>query len=435
LSISKERTQVIPLLALIVATVVIDSSFPSISPYVFEDENFYNLIVFSVLFVLAAISQYAILRIISNKFRRILSFKRSNLFHRINTIAPFTLLFILFLILLEIYITSSYHTFVVSIMIWIVYGIALINMSVLVLQFFLWFRINKNYMIVSYTAAICSILINLTASIIYLTVSTHIDPAIISWYYNPTEASSTVPSIMSSIYHLTSVTSFILIWISSILLLSHYAKKYGLGKFIIITVAPLIYFITLFSPALSDYFLEFSFYYPILAQIIFTILISAGKPIGGFLFGFIFLSASKNIDNRLLKEYLAIAGYGIMILFSSNQLISLISLDYPPFGLVTITFLSLASYISFIGIYASAISVAQDKELRYILRKSGAKNINLFNQIGKSEMEKKLMATAHNVVKKLKDDTGVQTVEDKDYKKYVEDAIREINELKSKPKK
>ena len=435
MSISKERTQVIPLLALIVATVVIDSSFPSISPYVFEDENFYNLIVFSVLFVLAAISQYAILRIISNKFRRILSFKRSNLFHRINTIAPFTLLFILFLILLEIYITSSYHTFVVSIMIWIVYGIALINMSVLVLQFFLWFRINKNYMIISYTVAISSILINLTASIIYLTVSTHIDPAIISWYYNPTEASSTVPSIMSSIYHLTSVTSFILIWISSILLLSHYAKKYGLGKFIIITVAPLIYFITLFSPALSDYFLEFSFYYPILAQIIFTILISAGKPIGGFLFGFIFLSASKNIDNRLLKEYLAIAGYGIMILFSSNQLISLISLDYPPFGLVTITFLSLASYISFIGIYASAISVAQDKELRYILRKSGAKNINLFNQIGKSEMEKKLMATAHNVVKKLKDDTGVQTVEDKDYKKYVEDAIREINELKSKSKK
>jgi hypothetical protein len=308
-------------------------------------------------------------------------------------------------------------------------------MSVLVLQFFLWFRINKNYMIISYSVAICSILINLTASIIYLTVSTHIDPAIISWYYNPAEASSTVPSIMSSIYQLTSVTSFILIWISSILLLSHYAKKYGLGKFIIITVAPLIYFITLFSPALSDYFLEFSFYYPILAQIIFSILISAGKPIGGFLFGFIFLSASKNIDNRLLKEYLAIAGYGIVILFCSNQLISLISLDYPPFGLVTITFLSLASYISFIGIYASAISVAQDKELRYILRKSGAKNINLFNQIGKSEMEKKLMATTHNVVKKLKDDTGVQTVEDKDYKKYVEDAIREINELKSKPKK
>jgi hypothetical protein len=312
---------------------------------------------------------------------------------------------------------------------------AFVNMSVLVFQFFQWLKINKNYMIISYTFAICSILINLTASILYLSVTTHKDPVIINWDYSPTEGSSVVPSIMSSIYELTSVSSFILIWISSILLLSHYAKKYGLGKFVIITVAPLIYFITIFSPTLADYFSEFSFYYPILAQITFTILISAGKPIGGFLFGFIFLGASKNVDNRLLKEYLAIAGYGIMILFTSNQLISLISLDYPPFGTVTVMFLSLASYISFIGIYASAICVAQDKELRYILKKSSARNISLFNQIGKSEMEKKLLTTAHTVVKKLKDETGVQAVEDNDYKIYVEDAIREINELNSKPKK
>lgn len=100
-----------------------------------------------------------------------------------------------------------------------------------------------------------------------------------------------------SIHELTSISSFILIWISSIFLLSHYAKKYGVVKFVIIAVAPLIYFITVFSPTLSNHFLEISFYYPILAQITFTILISAAKPIDGFLFGFIFLAASKNVDN------------------------------------------------------------------------------------------------------------------------------------------
>jgi hypothetical protein len=124
-----------------------------------------------------------------------------------------------------------------------------------------------------------------------------------------------------------------------------------------------------------------------------------------------------------------------MILFTSNQIVSLISLDYPPFGTVTIIFLSLGSYISFIGIYASAISVAQDKELRYILKISSARNMSLFNQIGKSEMEKKLLTTTHTMIKKLKDETGVQAVEDNDYKKYVEDAIKEINELKTKSKK
>ena len=50
-------------------------------------------------------------------------------------------------------------------------------------------------------------------------------------------------------------------------------------------------------------------------------------------------------------------------------------------------------------------------------------------------MEKKLLTTAQTVAKKLKDETGVQVVEDNDYKKYVEDVIKEINELKSKPKK
>lgn len=435
MSISAQRTQIIPLLALIVATVVTDSSFSGISPYIFDDANRYNLIVFFIVFALAFLSQYLILRKIGKKFHQFLTFNHSKLFHKINTITPFALLLILFIILLEIYVTSSYHTFTVTIIIWVVYAIALVNMSVLVYQFFLWFRINKNHMIISYTVAICSILINLTTSVIYISVSTHIDPVIINWDYIPSESSSRVPSVMGSIYEITSIASFILIWISSILLLSHYAKKYGLGKFVIITAAPLVYFITVFSPSLADYFSDFSFNYPVLAQITFTILLSAGKPIGGFLFGFIFLSASKNVDNRLLKEYLSVAGYGIMILFTSNQLISLISLDYPPFGTVTVIFLSLASYISFIGIYASAICVAEDKELRHILRKAGAKNINMFNQIGKSEMEKKLLTTAKAVVKNLKDETGVQTVEDEDYRKYIVDAIREINELKTKAKK
>lgn len=414
---------------------IIDTSFPGISPFILEDVSFYNLAIFSALFALASLSQYLILRKIGKKFGKILSIKWSNFFQKINTVAPFTSLFILLFILLEIYLTSSFHTFVVKLIIWVVYGVAFVNMSVLLYQFFLWFRINKNYMIISYTVAICSILVNLTVSIIYVSVTTHADPAIIYWDYNPSESSGEVPSVMSSIYELTSLATFILIWVSSILHLSHYAKKYGMVKFVIMTAAPLVYFITTFSPSLSDYFVDFRFYHPIMAHILFTVLISAGKPIGGFLFGFIFLAASKNIDNKLLKEYLTIAGYGVMILFTSNQLVPLISLDYPPFGTITIIFLSLASYTTFIGIYASAVCVAQDRELRSILRQSSAKNVNMFTQIGKSEMEKKLLATARTVVKNLNDETGVKTIEDDDYKKYIADAIREIREQKSKPKK
>jgi len=39
------------------------------------------------------------------------------------------------------------------------------------------------------------------------------------------------------------------------------------------------------------------------------------------------------------------------------------------------------------------------------------------------------------VAKNLRDQTGVQTIENEDYRKYIDDAIKEINQLKSKPKK
>jgi hypothetical protein len=423
---NSERTYIIPVLTLIVVVAIIDSSFPGISPFILEDVNFFNLLVFSILVVLAGFSQYLILRKLGKKFGKILSIKGSKFFQKLNAVAPFASVCVLLIILLEINVTSSFHTFVVHIIIWVVYGLALVNMSLLVCQLLLWFRIKMNYMIFSYTIAICSILVNLTASAIYFSVSSHADPPIIYWDYNPSESSGEAPSVMRTIYEITSIATFMLIWISSILQLSHYAKKYGLVKFIVIVVAPLIYFVTVFTPSLSDYFIEFRFSYPIVAHIVFTVLISAAKPIGGFLFGFIFLGASKSVDNRLLKEYLRIAGYGVMILFTSNQLVPLISLNYPPFGTVTIIFLSLASYISFIGIYASAVCVAQDRELRSVLRQSSAKNISMFTQIGKSEMEKKLLSTAKTVVKNLNDETGFKTIEDDDYRKYISDAIREI---------
>jgi hypothetical protein len=320
-------------------------------------------------------------------------------------------------------------------MIWIVYGTALMNLALLVYHFVLWFRINKNYTMISYTIAIISILINITISIVAITERTTIEPDVINEYYSTTTATIRVPKIIDSISDLTSVTSFILVWASSILLLGHYARKYGLIKFGIIASAPLIYFITLYSPFLTTIFIQFTLTSPFLARIFFTIIISAGKPIAGFLFGLIFWNASKNLDNKFLREYIVIAGYGIMILFTTNQLMSLVGLDYPPFGIITITFFSMASYVSFVGIYASAMFVAQDNILRQTLKKASEKNINLFNEIGKSQMEKKLMTTANVMIKKLKDETGVQTFEEDDYKKYVEDAIREINESRAKPKK
>lgn len=346
MSLATTSTQIIPLLIVVIFLVILDSSTSDITPFIFEDVDFYNLTIFSILIIFSTLVQYAVLRIIGKRIRNLLSFKGSKLFHNINFIVPWILACSLFSILFEMYMSSGYHTVIVRFMLWTIYGTAILNMSILIFQFFMWFKSNKNYIIISYTVAIISIVINMTFSMVVLSSHTKLEPNIINWYYSPVTSISRVHSLIDTIYEITSIISFISIWLSSIFLLSHYAKKYGRIRFFVVIIAPLIYFLSLFSPSLTAIFAEFSINSPILARIIYTVLISAGKPIGGFLFGLIFWSASKNIGNKLLKEYVMIAGYGIMILFTSNQLIALTNLNYPPFGLVTVTFFSLASYIA-----------------------------------------------------------------------------------------
>ena len=157
----------------------------------------------------------------------------------------------------------------------------------------------------------------------------------------PVASSSSTYDVYSSFYDYTLMISFILLWLSSIFLLFHYSKRFGRLLFGFLSILPLIYFLGRFSPLFSGYFLELSFDYPTQAMIIYTLILTSGKPLGGFLFGIVFWRASKNVDNKFLKEYLALAGCGIMLLFTSNQVMSLTSLDYPPFGIVTISFLSL----------------------------------------------------------------------------------------------
>ncbi|MGI0033155.1 MAG: hypothetical protein ACRD97_07780 [Nitrososphaeraceae archaeon] len=68
--------------------------------------------------------------------------------------------------------------------------------------------------------------------------------------------------------------------------------------------------------------------------------------------------------------------------------------------------------------------------MRNTLRRSKEKQQNLMNQIGSAHMERNLVKTAENVMRKMTDKTGVQQVEEDDYKKYIEDAIREVKKEK-----
>ena len=79
------------------------------------------------------------------------------------------------------------------------------------------------------------------------------------------------------------------------------------------------------------------------------------------------------------------------MIFASEQAIILVNKPYPPFGLPTISFLGLSSYLLLlIGIYSSAISVSEDSKLRQSIRNSALRETKLLDSIGMAQMEQEI---------------------------------------------
>jgi hypothetical protein len=93
--------------------------------------------------------------------------------------------------------------------------------------------------------------------------------------------------------------------------------------------------------------------------------------------------------------------------------------------------MAISSYLILVGVYSSAISVAQDVNLRKSLRKSVEQQSTLLDKIGASEMEQEIHRRVIKITKeklnKMTEETGVQSsVTDDEMKQYMNDVLKEI---------
>ena len=141
---------------------------------------------------------------------------------------------------------------------------------------------------------------------------------------------------------------------------------------------------------------------------------------------------SKSIGGKYaVKNYLTIAAFGLVLLFTSNQAIVLLIAPYPPFGLVTVSFVGLSSYLILVGIYSSAISVSLDIGLRKSIRKSIEEHSGFLHGIGRAQMDKDVQEVVLKVSKdfsdKMVEQVGVEpSVTQEELKRYVSEVIDEI---------
>jgi hypothetical protein len=110
-----------------------------------------------------------------------------------------------------------------------------------------------------------------------------------------------------------------------------------------------------------------------------------------YTFCYCFLDYSKKCQSsEVVRDFMIISAYGLVLLFTSNQANILVFGPYPPFGLATISFMGLSSYLVLVGIYYSAISVAEDSKLRQSIGHFALEEAKLLDSMAQLKWKNKL---------------------------------------------
>lgn len=339
---------------------------------------------------------------------------------------------------------KSYNTFSLLAVVFISHITALFFLIMLVLTLVNWIMTKGNKILSLYTISFSLTAIASMTSLIYVTF-------VLSNKYSIIRPSSIHLSLISlpaselGIYFgpaldITSLLSFVTVWIASAVLLHTYSRRIGKIRYWTIISLPLIYFLFPFEKNVVDIFRSLAISSPVLYGVLNVTIFSATKQIGALFFSMAFLAAATLFTKREMQKYLLISAIGIAILYGSIEIDTLLYATYPPFGVVTVSFMPMGSYLLYTGILLSARLVARDRELRTEFHNTAMSQLGLLKTIGVGEMEKQFMErykTVDKVHRSLenifeKDDTRHGLVDEMDRENVREILHDVLTELHSK---
>jgi hypothetical protein len=429
---------------LVCGSAVVDTSITNISTSTGGlSASAFDVAFFAYMVVLFGYSQYVILRYVSRKNQE---FQDRPFFYKIKlsivgraiTVVQYILIALLTVILVQIILFQSYHLIVLKSVIFVSFISSGIVLVLLTYRLTSWLRVNRNLVVLLYSLAISALAVNSFLAFTYLSIEYSDNPELIKPVRSLTGAFASPDVTLQPVYVVISVISFILTWAATVSLLRNYSSRLGKIRYWILVTIPLAYFLSQFQSIFLYTFAEFRTSEPVLFGIIYNVIFSAIKPVGALLFGLGFWSVSKSVHNKTVQNYMIISAYGVSLLFTANQPLGLIFAPYPPFGLVTICFMGLASYLIYYGIYSASISVSEDTKLRQSIRKAAINESTKFlDSIGTAEMiqeiERKVVSMTTASKETIENETGINSsFDDKDMREYLEEAIQEIKRVRNK---
>jgi hypothetical protein len=429
------NTLVPAILSILVAASIIDTSITKLSVFTGGLTSVWNIVVFSLLVVIYAIGQYFILHFMKTRIE-ISKIPTVSTIHMIVSTVQYLLIFVFVIIILQMILTSSYNLLLLELIVCISCGLSVTLLGFLAKKFFTWFRSSHDSVVILYATAMGILCVNIAFMMVNVINGLIPQEDEIRHIKNPITAVINAENVFNSIYVVSSVLSFILVWVATVLLLRSYSKKFGRARYWIIVSAPLFYFLSQYQAIFFNLFDSFRLSDPTLFGIIFTLIFTMSKPIGGILFGIAFWIVSRRVSKHVIRYYLIVSAYGLILLFTSNQATSLIFAPYPPFGLVTVSLLGLSSYMLLVGIYSSAMSISRDTELRKFVHMVAAKEIEWLDRIGSAQVEQELITKVIPLVRhkaqNIEQETGIKSsLTDADVKQYLEEVLAEIQNFRN----
>src|SRR5215211_494843 len=451
-------------ISIVVSFLIIDISLSNISDIISVSTS-WGFAAFIAIAIVYGVGQYLILEFVKQKSKRIrMKSPHFNKLGTIMTIIQYVLTVIIVFIILQIFVNSYYYTSMLTLGSSISYATASIIMVILAVEFFSWYRSNKNFILLLYGVASIITSISIVSSLVFFTVILLDMPAKITspslseltseqeevgGHSEQEEVGhgpdirkfdqSTILGKVQTVFVTSHIASFLLLWGSSAMLLHTYSKKLGKVKFWTIITIPIASFLSIFV-IVTPFVLSISHDSRDMDTIFIVIVDALGYTlpalVSSILFGLPFWMIARSLSySSTLKDYMIIAGSGFA-LFELATTGSVMLASYPPFGLASVLFVGLSSYPMLMGIYSAAISMSEDVRLRQSIRKSAIAESKFLVSIGSGQIEqkieKKVIEMAKDNAASMTEQTGVQlSLTEHDMKQYLSTVLKEIKVLQN----
>jgi hypothetical protein len=246
---------------IIMTVIVFDSTIVAISSYSgLEASESLNIIMFVTIFIVFAALSPVLLKSVKNILNSYsyAPIKKGLRYSNIIIITTLVLtISLVSLIILQIFFVNQYSITLLRVQSYVSHISAIVILSFLIFMFGKWLVSKRNYTVGIFTFAFLLVGITLVVSLMYLDAffSMSVKPDVSSYpivSYVVNFSPSVTTELLSRLFDVFSLTSFLLLWLATANLLKQYRHKLGLAKYFVLMGLPLMYYVYPFQSYFGD---------------------------------------------------------------------------------------------------------------------------------------------------------------------------------------